>query len=160
MRIVSNDYNAITGESSIDSYYLSNATVVTLPITGGNTLNGDNKFKEDLSKGKIRFFYVAAKNLNFKPEAGDKIFFEGDCYDIAGATPLEPAGVHLYSTVGCRIGDKNHLGTTLAALVDATEIDELAPTITSDANIIEEIITRIEDLEQNNPENILISNKW
>ncbi len=143
---VNSSYDAVTGQNVITDYYLTTASVVTLPSAKGVTAF-DDRFREDVKRGKIRFFYVAAKDLSFKPQAGDKIFFEGDSWEIGGATPLNPAGVHIMSTIGCRLGDKNHLGETLKAIAEATEGAEVPPPDVNDPNVIQDILDRIDALE-------------
>lgn len=109
---VSSDYDPVSGVTSDTLNQITDATVVSLPASSGTVQGFDNEFKEDLKKGKIRFFYIAAKGLGFEPEGGDLIVFEGELWDIGGGTPLNPAGTPVLFTVGCRSSGKqlNDLG--------------------------------------------------
>lgn len=96
------EYDPVSGSNSNQTFIGSPATVVTLPMVNGLGLTGDDKFKEDLKKGKIRGFYIAAKGLLFEPQPGDLLVFENEIWDIGGGTPLNPAGTPVLYTVGCR----------------------------------------------------------
>ncbi len=98
----SSDYDPVTGEVTNSIYSSTPADVVTLPASKGTITGFDNKFVEDLIRGKGRFFYVAATGLTFDPEPGDILAFEGKTWDIAGTTPLNPAGTPVYFTIGCK----------------------------------------------------------
>ena len=113
---VSGDYDPVTGKNSNSTLHVTDATVVTLPTFSGRVQPFDNGFKEDLKKGKVRFFYVAAKGLEFEPEGGDLILFEGGVWDIGGGTPLNPAGVPVLYTVGCRSSGKYDWATLIPQL--------------------------------------------
>lgn len=128
VRILS-DYDPVSGAPSNGNYYLTNTTVVSLPASGQSAEKFDNRFREDLKQGKIRFFYLAAKGAGFEPKPGDKIFFEGDSWEIGGSTPLNPGGKRVLSTIGCRLGDKNHLGDELKAIAEMGEGEEITPEI-------------------------------
>ena len=103
---VSGDYDPVSGSNSNQSFEITDATAVTLPTTNGLGLSGDDKFNEDLKKHKIRGFYIAAKGLLFEPQPGDLIIFENKVWDIGGGTPLNPAGIPVLYTVGCRSSGK------------------------------------------------------
>tara|TARA_R110000803_G_scaffold19510_9_gene51002 strand:+ start:88 stop:570 length:483 start_codon:yes stop_codon:yes gene_type:complete len=119
---VSGDYDPVTGTATNETLQVTTAVVVSLPASGGTVQAFDNKFKEDLKKGKIRFFYIAAKGLGFEPEAGDLLLFEGGVWDIGGGTPLNPAGVPVLFAVGCRSSGK-YDWATLQAGVAALEAE-------------------------------------
>lgn len=104
---LSSDYDPVTGSNDNVTSQITDAVVVSLPASGGTVQAFDNKFKEDLKKGKIRFFYVAAKGLTFQPEGGDLILFEDALWDIGGGTPLNPGGTPVLFTVGCRSSGKS-----------------------------------------------------
>jgi len=142
---VFSDYNEVEGTRTITGYFLTVGTVVALPGRSG-VEKFDNYNREDLKQGKLRFFYVAAKNLEFEPVANDFFFFEGCVWDMQGATPLNPAGTRIMFTAGCKQGDKNHLGELLAALAAATD-DGWEPPEVNDPDVLQEIILRIEALE-------------
>ena len=105
-RVTGESYDPVTGAASGGSNTVTDATVVSLPASGETVQAFDNRFKEDLKRGKIRFFYIAAKDLGFEPQPGDVLLFEGSTWDLAGSTPLNPAGTPLYYTVGVRASGK------------------------------------------------------
>lgn len=106
VRVDRSDYDPVTGETNSSKVFVTDATVVSLPSGSLNSVsNFDNKYKEDLKAGKIRFFYLAHKGLTFSPQQGDYLIFEGRVWDLAGATPLNPAGVPVLYTIGCRVGN-------------------------------------------------------
>ena len=109
-------YDPVSGANQNTTFKTTDATVVSLPTTNGLSLSGDNQFKEDLKKGKIRAFYVAAAGLGFEPEPGDLLLFEGGVWDIAGGTPLNPAGIPVLYTVGCRSSGKYDWATLIPQL--------------------------------------------
>ena len=143
---VFSDYDEVEGTRTITGYYLTIGTVVSLPATNGRIQAFDNRKREDLKQGKLRFFYVAAKDLAFEPVANDFFFFEGCVWDMQGATPLDPAGTRIMFSAGCKQGDKNHLGDLLAALASATD-DNWEPLEVNDPDVLQEMILRIEALE-------------
>ena len=102
-------YDPVTGAENNLSKQTTKATVVVLPA-GMSSSSFDNKFKEQLKKAKGRFFYVAAKGLAFTPEAGDYFEFEGGNWELAGSTPLNPAGTPVLFTVGAKLGNKQTIG--------------------------------------------------
>ena len=65
---------------------------VRLPASGGKIIAFDDKFKEDLKKGRITFFYIAGKDLAFDPAPGHTLTFAGKNWELAGATPIAPDG--------------------------------------------------------------------
>jgi hypothetical protein len=101
---LASEYDPVTGEESEITSQAATATVVSLPNGSGS--NFDNRFKEDFKAGKIRFFYVAAKGLNFEPAPGDIFVFENKVWDVAGSTPLNPAGVPVLYTMAGRVSGK------------------------------------------------------
>jgi hypothetical protein len=98
------EFDPVSGLNTIVSIQVSTNNSVSLPASSGTVQAFDNKFKEDLKKGKIRFLYISSKELSFEIEAGDLVIFENRLWHIAGATPLNPAGVSVYNTVGIRDG--------------------------------------------------------
>lgn len=120
---MSSDYDPVTGVNSNELMQISEATVVSLPASSG-AVKFDNRFLEDLKQGRIRFFYVAALGLDFAPEAGDHFYFEGKTWDIAGATPLNPAGVPVIYTIGGRESGKGSFADIITTAVNnQTEAD-------------------------------------
>jgi len=118
---VSSDYDPATGEQSVETLETTPATIVSLPASGGLGLAGDNQFAEDLKAGKIRFFYLAAAGLTFTPLPGDILLFESYMWDIAGTTPLNPAGTPVIFTLGCRSSGKV-IPESLGQRIDCLEI--------------------------------------
>ena len=109
------DYDPVSGAVSNQIAQAQEATVVSLPSGSLTGINFDNRFKEDLKKGKIRFFYVAAKGLSFEPESGDTFIFEGSVWDIVGTTPLNPAGIPVIYTMAGRISGKVDIDSLTSA---------------------------------------------
>ena len=97
------DYAPASGEYSNATTSTTPATVVNLPASSGTVQAFDNRFREDVKKGKIRFFYLAASGLTFEPAPGDILIYQGDRLDIAGLTPLNPAGAPILYTLGAKV---------------------------------------------------------
>lgn len=97
-------YDPVTGQVSFTAKDSTSATVVSLPASGANLQTFDDSFKEDLNKGKARLFYIAAKGLSFEPDAGQYFEFDGKIWELAGATPLNPAGTPVLYMVGVNLG--------------------------------------------------------
>tara|TARA_R110001632_G_scaffold171075_1_gene290248 strand:- start:502 stop:903 length:402 start_codon:yes stop_codon:yes gene_type:complete len=99
-------YDPVTGQTSSEVSQITEATLVSLPASQGTVEAFDNRTKEALIQGKLRFFIVAAKNLSFLPLPGDYISFESALWEIMGSTPLNPAGTALIFRVGAQLGNK------------------------------------------------------
>ena len=99
-------YDPITGQTSSEVSEVGAATLVSLPASSGTVSGFDNEMKEAFIQGKLRFFYVAAKDLSFLPLSGDYINFESALWEIMGSTPLNPAGTALLFRVGAQLGNK------------------------------------------------------
>ena len=97
-------FDPVLGKNTITSIQVSTNFAVSLPATSASVSGYDNSFREEVKKGKIRFLYISAKELSFDLEAGDLVIFENKIWHIAGATPLNPAGIPLYFTVGIKSG--------------------------------------------------------
>lgn len=106
-RITVGTYDPVTGDPTDLSVQMDSVTVVSLPASGGTVQAFDNRFTEDLRKGKVRFFYVAAKGMTLEPQPGDLLYFEGALWELAGATPLNPAGTPVLFTFGCKPSGKD-----------------------------------------------------
>lgn len=119
VRVDNSEYDPISGAVSNPTLYQTDSTVVTLPAGSGNS-SFDNRFKEELKAGKIRFFYVAAKGLSFAPKQGDHLLFENGVWDIAGTTPLNPAGTPVLYTLGCRVGNISSFEGIISDMLDET----------------------------------------
>ena len=102
---VTSTNDPVTGVVTVTDTQTTLATVVSLPASGNTVQAFDNKFKELLKQGKIRFFYAAAKGLAFEPDAGDYFEFDGKVWELAGSTPLNPAGLPVLYTLG--VGGSN-----------------------------------------------------
>lgn len=89
---VTSSYDPAAGERTVTNVQTDSAAVVNLPASTSLSQQFENKIIEDYKKGKIRFFYVAAKGLTFEPEAGDLLFFKSKVWELAGATGLDPDG--------------------------------------------------------------------
>lgn len=101
---VASTYDEVEGEQVPTSIKTDPAAVVSFPASGGTVQAFDNRVIEDYKKGKIRFFYVAAKGLTFEPESGDYLVVNGKVWDIAGATMLNPdmGSTPIFYTVGVK----------------------------------------------------------
>ena len=82
----------IEGEEVITAAQTDPAAVVNLPASTSLAQQFENQIIEDYKKGKIRFFYMAAKGITFEPESGDLLFFKSRVWELAGATSLDPDG--------------------------------------------------------------------
>ena len=103
---LSSEYDPVTGKETNIKPLVTEATVVSLPSGSLTGTNFDNRFKEDLKTNKVRFFYIAAQGLSFEPQSGDIFIFENRVWDIAGSTPLNPAGIPVLYTIGGMISGK------------------------------------------------------
>ncbi len=74
--------------------------LVTVPASKGTVEAFDDRLKQDLVKGKIRFAIVAAKTASFRPLADDLIPLDGSTFRVLGMTPLSPAGVDVIYKIG------------------------------------------------------------
>lgn len=89
---VASNYDEVEGVEDITAVQTDPAAVVNLPATSALAQQFENKIIEGYKKGKVRFFYMAAKGLTFEPEPGDLLFFNSKVWDVAGATSLNPDG--------------------------------------------------------------------
>ena len=81
---------------------------VELPPSTGISYFGD-QFKEAQTRGAVRFFYIAAKDLDLDLAAGFIIFWDGRIWDVDGVTPLMPDGVSkIFYTLGCTKSNKSN----------------------------------------------------
>jgi len=99
-------YDPVTGTETVILLTEQTATVVNLPASSGTVQAFDNRYKEDFKRGKIRFFYVAAKGLAFTPEPGDTFILDDKVFDVAGTTPLNPAGTPVLYTMAGRVSGR------------------------------------------------------
>ncbi|MDC1268152.1 hypothetical protein N8Z76_00305 [Gammaproteobacteria bacterium] len=79
------------------------AVVVTVPASS-NPNSLDDSLKEDLTKGRLRFFLMAASGLSVVPTSGDRVEFESKEWETFGVTPLNPGGTAIMYFVGAREG--------------------------------------------------------
>lgn len=109
---VTSSYDAVAGEKIVTAIQTDSVAVVSFPASSGTVQAFDNRIVEEYKKGKIRFFYVAAKGLNFEPEAGDLLFVKNKVWEVAGTTPLDPdcASPILY-TLGAKVSNLSALPT-------------------------------------------------
>lgn len=98
---VESSYDPVTSTNTITLVRSQSVTVVCLPGNRGSKAF-DNKYADELIKGKLRFFYVAAKGLTYQPEQGDLIEHEGKVWELLGSTPLNPAGVPILYTISAK----------------------------------------------------------
>ena len=113
-------YDAVNGQMTVTQYGLWNVNMVTLPATSSKTTGFDNRFKEDLKTGELRYFIVSANGLGVELTGGDQLLFDGKVWDIAGSTPLNPTGKHeiLYN-VGCKTSPRSTFTDMLTAIATA-----------------------------------------
>lgn len=91
-RVVYSSYDEVEGEGVISAVPTDPAPVVNLPASESLSQQFENKIIEDYKKGKVRFFYVGAKDLTFELESGDLLFFKSKVWELVGATSLDPDG--------------------------------------------------------------------
>ncbi|MCM8534222.1 MAG: hypothetical protein NE330_23870 [Lentisphaeraceae bacterium] len=84
------------------------AAMLSLPVNSGKS-TFDNRYDEDLRKGKIRFYMVAAKGISFELESGDYLLAQGVLYEVIGATPFQPSDTIIFYNVGCKKSTKQGL---------------------------------------------------
>ena len=98
---IASDYDPVSEIDTAQTVLKSDGLIVALP---GNSLTGitsfDNQFREELKKGKVRLFYMSAKDLSFAPDAGYVLTFENRVWDILGVTPFNPAGTPIFYAIG------------------------------------------------------------
>lgn len=89
---VSSSYDAVEGERTVTAVQTESVAVVNLPASTSLSQQFENRIIEDYKKGKIRFFYAAAKGLTIEPESGDLLVFNSKVWELAGSTGLDPDG--------------------------------------------------------------------
>jgi len=104
-------FDPATGAISTETETTQNVTLVSLPASGQSVTAFDDRLREDLIKGRLRFFIVSAiladgSAITFEPKAGDLVSFESKEWEIAGATPLNPAGVAVVFNIAAREGGR------------------------------------------------------
>lgn len=90
-RVISS-YDETEGQQTITSIQTDPVAVVNLPASVSLSQQFENKIIEEYKKGKVRFFYAAAKGVTFEPETGDLLFFKSKVWELAGSTSLDPDG--------------------------------------------------------------------
>ena len=103
--------NPATGAISTETETSQNVSVVSLPANTSQISAFDDGMREDLIKGRVRFFIMAAiiadgTAVTFEPKAGDLLTFESKKWEIAGATPLNPAGTAVVFNIAAREGGR------------------------------------------------------
>ncbi len=124
-------FDPVLGKNLITSLQVSTNHVVSLPATSASVNGFDNTFNEEVKKGKIRFIYISAKELSFDLEAGDLVIFENKIWHVAGATPLNPAGVPLYFTAGIKSGGADVQASLAGEML--TEYNSILTSLASNA---------------------------
>ena len=89
---VASSYDETEGEQTVTAIQTDSVAVVNLPASTSLSQQFENKIIEDYKKGKVRFFYAAAKGVTFEPESGDLLFFKSKVWELVGATSLDPDG--------------------------------------------------------------------
>lgn len=88
---VSTSYNAITGSEDNHEFFLTDGDIVTIPASSGPS-SYDNRFIQDGVSSKLRYFYIAAKGLEFEPKEGDYLTFGEELFDVKGITAINTSG--------------------------------------------------------------------
>ena len=109
MRISLGTVDFVTDEKTDTQEIYSPAAMISLPASKGTIQAFDNRFSEDLVKGKIRFFMVAAKGITFELESGHYLIAQGVVYEVLGATPLKPSDTTILYNVGCMPSGRDDL---------------------------------------------------
>ena len=74
---------------------------VVLTASKGTVEAFDDRLREDMIQGKIRFVIAAASTATIVPQANDIVAIGSDNWRILGMTPLSPAGTPVIYKFGC-----------------------------------------------------------
>ena len=108
---VTSDYDPVDGARTITAVQTDTTNLVNLPASNSLAQQFENRIIEEYKKGKIRFFYVAAKGMTFEPESGDLLFYESKVWELDGATPLNPAGTPIYYIIAVKTSNLSAIPT-------------------------------------------------
>lgn len=105
-------FDAVAGSMETPSILADQELVgLTLPASKGTVQAFDDRIREELLSGKLRFFMFAALQSDgsaplFAPQAGDILFYEplNAFFTVAGMTRLSPVGVDVLYKLGCQEG--------------------------------------------------------
>jgi hypothetical protein len=103
-RPVAGTYNPVVGAGTGSTTLTGVFDAATLPASKGTVEAFDDRLKQEVIKGNVRFFILAAATAPFVPEPGDQIpSYQGKAWSILGCTPLEPNGTTaLIYKIGCQ----------------------------------------------------------
>jgi hypothetical protein len=98
-----------TGATSGVGTTTQEITLASVPGSVGQSGTFSDEFKEQLRKGRIRFFIGAGilatgAPLTFIPAPGDLVTFEGKQWEVIGNTPLSPGGTAVIHEFSAREG--------------------------------------------------------
>lgn len=102
-------FDPATGGLTGQTDTTQNVVLASLPASGGTVQAFDDRLRQDLIKGRLRFFIMSAiladgSAVTFEPKAGDLLTFEGKKWELAGATPLNPAGTPVVFNIAAAEG--------------------------------------------------------
>jgi len=95
-RVTADSYDPITGSTVVGSTETQSITAVVLPASKGTVEAFDNKLVGGtLIESNIRALKIAAAGLLWPPGPGCVIEYDGQDWQMLGATPASPAGTPL-----------------------------------------------------------------
>lgn len=105
-------FDPVTGGNATPSILAFQELVgLTLPASKGTVQAFDDRIREELLNGKLRFFIFAAKQSDgsdplFAPQAGDILFYPplNSFFTVMGMTRFSPVGVDILYKLGCQAG--------------------------------------------------------
>ena len=109
LKVTPGTVDFVTDEEVGETKTYSPAAMISLPTSNGFSSAFDNQYSEELIKGKIRFFMVAAKDIPFEMESGQYLIAQGEIFDVLGATPLKPSDTTILYNVGCMASGRDDL---------------------------------------------------
>ena len=110
-RLTEGVFDPATGAVSTQTETTQNVILVSLPASGQSVTAFDDRLREDLIKGRLRFFTMSAiladgTAITFEPKAGDLLTFESKTWEVAGATPFNPAGTPVLFNIAAKEGGR------------------------------------------------------
>lgn len=125
--VVQGEYDPVSGNVEDLEFSATEAKAVNLPVSGfsrGFGVSGDTQFQADMKAGRIKGFYISSQDLSFNPQPGSLMVWQSKVWDIAAVGELNPAGVAVFFSLGCRESSKFDWQTLLPLLEIANDYFE------------------------------------